>query len=55
MVQVYTVKEDLYPIGQEEITTSFGNEVPIYNMERTICDIIRSRKNIEVHYISKAS
>lgn len=53
-IQVYTIKEDLYPIGREEITTSFGNEVPVYNMERTICDIIRSRKNIEVQTFQDA-
>ena len=28
--------------------TSFGHAVPVYNMERTICDLLRSRKNIEI-------
>lgn len=53
-IQVYTIKQDLYPVGREEITTSFGNEVPVYNMERTICDIIRSRKNIEIQTFQDA-
>ena len=26
---------------------AYGNNIPIYNLERTICDIIRSRNNIE--------
>lgn len=28
--------------------TSFGHAVPVYNMERTICDLLRSRKNVEM-------
>ena len=27
--------------------TPFGRFVPVYNMERTICDIIRNRNNME--------
>lgn len=27
--------------------TSFGHEVRTYNMERTICDCVRSRNNID--------
>ena len=25
-----------------------GNMIPMYNLERTICDLIRSRNNIEI-------
>lgn len=28
--------------------TTFGNEVPVYDMERTVCDVIRNRSNIEM-------
>ena len=28
--------------------TTFGNEVPVYDMERTVCDAIRNRSNIEM-------
>ncbi len=27
--------------------TSFGHSVPVYDMERTICDLLRSRKNVK--------
>ena len=34
--------------------TSFGHEVPVYNMERTICDIIRNRNNTEIQTLQNA-
>ena len=28
--------------------TPFGHDVPVYDMERTICDVLRSRRHIEM-------
>ncbi|MCD7818796.1 MAG: abortive phage infection protein [Lachnospiraceae bacterium] len=47
-IMVYTVKKELYGIGVTSAKTSFGHMVPVYNMERTICDLIRSRSHIEI-------
>ena len=33
--------------------TSFGHSVPVYDMERTICDLLRSRKNVEMQVFKK--
>jgi predicted transcriptional regulator of viral defense system len=46
-VQVYTIKRELHNVGIITLPTSFGHPVPVYDMERTICDIVRSRNNIE--------
>lgn len=46
-IKVYTVKSELHELGLTQKQTSFGNTVPVYNLERTICDIVRSRSNIE--------
>ena len=46
--QVYTIKKELHEVGITTMQTSFGHAVPVYNMERTICDLLRSRKNIEI-------
>ena len=46
-VKVLTVKEELYAEGIAEMETSFGHMVRVYNMERTICDILRSRNIME--------
>lgn len=34
--------------------TSFGHSVPVYDMERTICDLLRSRKNVEMQVFQDA-
>ena len=34
--------------------TPFGNAVPVYDAERTICDLIRSRSNIEMQTFQDA-
>jgi len=48
--QVYTVKKDLHEIGITTMLTSFGHSVPVYDMERTICDLLRSRKILKCRY-----
>ena len=45
--KVYTVKPDLYPVGIVEMLSPFGNKLRVYDAERTLCDIIRSRSHIE--------
>lgn len=47
-VSVYTVKKELHGIGVTSMKTPFGHLVPVYDMERTICDLIRSRNHIEM-------
>ncbi|MCD8130357.1 MAG: abortive phage infection protein [Lachnospiraceae bacterium] len=47
-VSVYTVKKELHGIGVTSLKTPFGHLVPVYDMERTICDLIRSRNHIEM-------
>lgn len=46
-LRVYTVKEDLHSVGCTTAQTPFGHIVPAYDMERTICDLLRSRSRIE--------
>ncbi|MCD8294351.1 MAG: abortive phage infection protein [Clostridia bacterium] len=53
-VKVYTVKGDLHGIGVETAVTPFGHSVPVYNKERTICDIVRSRRGIEIQTLQDA-
>lgn len=53
-VKVYTVKSELHSLGICEMTTQFGHTVPVYDPERTICDIIRSRSGIEIQTFQDA-
>lgn len=53
-IKVYTVKRELHGEGIIKMETSFGHWVPVYNMERTICDIIRNRNNTEMQSFQTA-
>lgn len=47
-IKVFTVKKELLDIGKEIVKTSYGHDIPLYNRERTICDLIRSRNRFEI-------
>ena len=53
-VQVYTVKKELHEVGMTTGQTPFGHTVPVYDMERTICDLSRSRSRIEIQVFQSA-
>ena len=53
-VKVYTIKKELHDVGMIEMNTPFGHTVPVYDAERTICDIIRSRSGIEMQTFQDA-
>lgn len=46
-VKVFTVKKELLSVGQIEYQNSFGHKIPIYDLERTICDLVRNRSGFE--------
>ena len=47
-VQVFTIKAQLHEVGLTTAQTPFGHNVPVYDKERTICDVLRSRSHIEM-------
>ncbi len=53
-VKVYTVKKELYQMGVTEGETLYGRPIQIYNKERTICDIVRNRNNMDVAILNDA-
>lgn len=44
--KIYYIKAELFDLGKTKINTQFGNSVSTYNLERTVCDLIRSRNRI---------
>ena len=40
--------------GITTMQTPFGHSVPVYDMEQTICDLLRSRNNIEMQVFQDA-
>lgn len=53
-IMAYTIRSELYEIGVTTAQTPFGHIVPVYDMERTICDLLRSRSNIEIQTFQNA-
>lgn len=44
--KVYYIKPELFSLGKTVLKTPFGNDVPAYDLERTVCDIVRSRNKV---------
>lgn len=52
--RVFSVKHELYRIGLIRMLTRYEHTVTTYNMERTICDCIRSRRRMDAEIITEA-
>ena len=46
-IVVHYIKKEWYEIGKIEIKSPQGNTIPVYDLERTICDIIIDREKID--------
>ena len=53
-VELHFVKKKIYEMGIMKIKTPYGNEVNVYDPERTICDLIQHRSNIDCEIFRKA-
>lgn len=53
-VRVIHTKPEWYDMGITQVKTSFGNKVPVYDRERTLCDIIRAKKDVEIQTFQTA-
>lgn len=52
--KIYYVKKDFHTLGVVITTSPFGNPIRIYSVERTLCDIIRSRNRMDVQMLNQA-
>ena len=48
---VFYVDKDIYELGLIQIDTPMGNKVKAYDMERCICDIIRSKNRMDFNLV----
>lgn len=44
--KVFTCKPELFDLGVTEVKTPFGNTVRCYDLEKTICDLIKNRSRV---------
>ena len=52
--KVYFVNRGLYLLGLITVKSPHGNDIKTFNLERTICDVLRSRNQIDVQKINEA-
>ncbi len=53
-INLYRVNQEILSLGKIKVTTPFGNIVYAYNLERTVCDIINNKSNIDLETANKA-
>ncbi len=51
---VFYVSDDIYELGVTEVKTPSGNKVRVYDKERCICDIIKSKGRMDSEQVKKS-
>ena len=44
-IQVRSLREDLYELGETAVESGYGNQIVAYDKERAICDAVINRKS----------
>lgn len=52
--KVFYIQPEFHGLGKASMKTPAGNEVPCYSLERTICDIVRSRSQMGEETVREA-
>lgn len=50
----FYIKKDLHEMGLISVKSNFGNSVKVYDLERTICDCIKKRKELDSDLVVSA-
>lgn len=53
-IKTYKIKPELFEVGLINADSPSGHSVRVYNAERTICDLFRSRRSIETQELQAA-
>lgn len=54
MVNVHKINKNLYELGLVEKKSPQGMKIRTYNLERTVCDIIKDKDSIDIEIRNKA-
>ena len=54
VTKVYFVNRRLYLLGLITTKSPHGNDIKTFNLERTICDVVRSRNQMDVQFMNEA-
>ena len=53
-IEVRTCASDVLDLGLATLKTPYGNEVKGYDLERTLCDMLRGRQDVDVQILNPA-
>lgn len=51
--KVYFVNRTLYPFGLVNLKSEQGNDLRTFDIERSICDILRSRNQLDIQFVNE--
>jgi predicted transcriptional regulator of viral defense system len=52
--KIYYIRNDLHSLGVMKKTSVLGNPITVYRMERTICDVLRSKNRMDIQIFTDA-
>jgi predicted transcriptional regulator of viral defense system len=52
--KIFYLQRSLFDLGVVLMKSPHGNEIRVTNLERTVCDILRSKNQIDVQYVNNA-
>lgn len=53
-ISLHYVKKEVLDLGVTYITSPFGMKIKVYDLERTICDIVKARNHMDKEIFTKA-
>ncbi|MBQ8073727.1 MAG: type IV toxin-antitoxin system AbiEi family antitoxin domain-containing protein [Clostridia bacterium] len=53
-IRVYQVKTDVYSLGITQAQTTWGHAVPVYDRDRTICDLVLHKQSTDIQIFQYA-
>jgi predicted transcriptional regulator of viral defense system len=54
MIEFHWVDKNIHELGLIKMTSMYGNEIKVYDLERTICDIIKYRSSMDLAIVNGA-
>ena len=52
--KIYYIKQELIDLGKIEKQSGMGHTIDTYDLERTLCDVIRSRNKMDSQIVIEA-
>lgn len=48
ILKVHCSKNDIYNLGVEEALSPTGKKIKVYNLEKTLCDLLKSNSDVQI-------